>query len=309
MGSFRRSSAAFVTTALRHGARLLLGVLLVACDGSDVLDVWASGEGILRVTATASGASPLAGHYVEWMADGARSAVLPQGVTQLRLTPGRHSLRVEPAFNCVVERPDTEVEIRVGEVSDIQIAASCVGVGHVRAAVSVTGAEVPRYVTIDLSGAAPPLGPQSLRVATNDTTWLTLLAGDWRGVVRESALCLGAPAVNFSVSASGTVDIRLELACPGDKGTLRVSTTIVGTYVLRDLILSIDGMCTFDEDWGPTGCHSVPPGGGSIYLLPGSHTVEIYSLPSGCTVVGQHPATVTIVRGETVDVSFTVTCT
>jgi hypothetical protein len=29
----------------------------------------------------------------------------------------------------------------------------------------------------------------------------------------------------------------------------------------------------------------------------------------GCTVSGEHPATVMIVRGETVDVAFTLNCT
>jgi hypothetical protein len=40
----------------------------------------------------------------------------------------------------------------------------------------------------------------------------------------------------------------------------------------------------------------------------GQHTIELYGLPAGCSVVGPNPRVVTASEGGTIDTKFQVAC-
>jgi hypothetical protein len=96
--------------------------------------------------------------------------------------------------------------------------------------------------------------------------------------------------------------------CGGDGGGGGITPPATGSIEIRittagdaaGYTVSVDGAAA--ETVGPNATIT------KANLEAGSHTVQLGGLPAGCTVAGQNPQSVSVLAGQTVVVSFAVTC-
>jgi TolB protein len=97
-------------------------------------------------------------------------------------------------------------------------------------------------------------------------------------------------------------------ACSGDNGG-GVTAPTGGTLEVRTVTTGeAPGEYTISIDGGP----AQPIGSNATLTIsdldPGSHTIQLGGLPSGCTVSGENPGTISVTAGSTSILVFTVTC-
>jgi hypothetical protein len=112
-------------------------------------------------------------------------------------------------------------------------------------------------------------------------------------------------AVAVTVVANQTVDVSFSVTCTTPAtGTLRVSAPTTGFRSTAPYAAGVSP-CDFIHACST----SVSPGGTALMQLnTGTYTVTLDAIPSGCTVAGSRSQQVTIGQGQTVDVTFSVTC-
>lgn len=83
-------------------------------------------------------------------------------------------------------------------------------------------------------------------------------------------------------------------------GSIRVIVVTTGEDVATSYTVNLDGMTD----------RSVSANGSVVFgtLLAGAHEIQLNAVPTNCTVSGTNPRSSEVVVGETVDVTFEVSC-
>jgi hypothetical protein len=111
--------------------------------------------------------------------------------------------------------------------------------------------------------------------------------------MRYAALVLGLCLI--SSACDGGTEIVGPLT-----GSVEITTTTTGTTDAAGYTVSINGEAP--EAIGLNASLT------RADLAPGAYSVQLGSVPDGCTVAGDNPRGVTIRPGETAPVTFAVTC-
>jgi hypothetical protein len=131
---------------------------------------------------------------------------------------------------------------------------------------------------------------------------LPMTEGLYRVQLSEIATTCAVDGDNPATSFVGGDTIRsLTFRVECGPGTLTVNTATSGTGTDPDgYILLVD-----DVEVGTPSLN----GSLSMPLEPGSHSVRLSGIATGCTASGTNPRTVTVARNRTVTTTFTLTCT
>ena len=127
----------------------------------------------------------------------------------------------------------------------------------------------------------------------NHTVTLTGIAGN--------CAVEGANPRPVTVADGGTAEIAFAIACTAASGSLRITTTTTGDSPDQDgYTASVDGGTAQSIEVNGTRMVSG--------LNPGSHQVTLGGLASNCTISGSNPRSATVNAGNTVEISFSVSC-
>lgn len=104
-----------------------------------------------------------------------------------------------------------------------------------------------------------------------------------------------------TVQSGATASVAFAVTCSATSGGIEVSTSSSGPGSDPDgFELLLDG-----NTRGPIAPNTSTSLAG---IIPGSHTVGLTGLAANCQVVGENPRTLTVALGQTVQVSFAITC-
>ncbi len=166
---------------------------------------------------------------------------------------------------------------------------------------STTGVELdPDGYSFSVDGqAAQPIGAQA--TVTVDRL------GDGQHTIELSGMapnCAveGENPRTVTVASGATATVAFAIVCGAGTGAVRVVTATSGPGTDPDgFILLLDG-----ADRGTTGPSATTTLSG---IEPGPHTVGLAGLAGNCQAAGENPREVTVVAGQTAELSFAVTCT
>lgn len=139
-------------------------------------------------------------------------------------------------------------------------------------------------------------------LAPNDTIDFPLDRGLYRVQLLDIGNTCAVDGDNPATSFVGGDTIRvLAFRVECGPGTLSVTTATSGTGTDPDgYILLVDEVEV-----------ATPPTSGNVQVSaePGSHSVRLSGIGTGCTASGTNPRTLTVARNRTVTTTFTLTCT
>ena len=172
--------------------------------------------------------------------------------------------------------------------------------GAVRLATTTSGAspDPDGYAFAVDGGAAQPIGTgASTTVAAvaagNHSVTLSGLAGN--------CTVQGTNPRAVTVAAGATAEVSFAVTCTAATGSLRIKTTTTGDSPDPDgYTATVDAGTAQSIDVNGTRTVSG--------LNPGSHQVTLGGLASNCTVSGSNPRSATVNAGNTVEISFSVSC-
>jgi hypothetical protein len=172
-------------------------------------------------------------------------------------------------------------------------------------------------VTVNVVTSGSPSDAEGYAVSIDAGTPVTI---DINGSVTFEALASGGHTVlltdvapnctvvgdnprTVDVDAGETAETTFDVTCDPDAGAIAVTTTTSGESLDSDgYTISVDGGAT----------HAI--GANSTVIITGfgegDHNVSLGDIDSNCSLGGlANPMTVSVVAEETIDVTFTVTCT
>ena len=172
-------------------------------------------------------------------------------------------------------------------------------------------------VTVNVVTSGSPSDAEGYAVSIDGGTPVTI---DINGSVTFTALASGGHTVlltdvapnctvvgdnprTVDVDAGETAETTFDVTCDPDAGAIAVTTTTSGESLDADgYTISVDGGAT----------HAI--GANSTVIMTGfgegDHNVSLGDIDSNCSLGGlANPMTVSVVAEETIDVTFTVTCT
>ncbi len=225
------------------------------------------------------------------------------------VTPGLHSLGLSGlAGNCqVAGQNPREISVVAGQTVQVPFNVTCVppgpGTGTLEITTSTTGSDPDADgYALSLDGAASqPIGPNAMLTLSNIPGGAHSI--DLLGIAANCRLSDPNPR-RVSVTAGGTTSVAFAVTCaprPPETGDVRVSVSTSGSSQDTDgYTVSVDGGS--GQSITANGSRTIPN------LALGQHSVQLGGIASNCTVTGENPISVIVNAGQTVTVSFTVSC-
>lgn len=263
--------------------------------------------GSATITVSTSGVSPDPDGYAVTLDGADRGALAASGeITIDGLAAGDHVVGLSGvAANCQVagENP-RPVTVAPGAAVTAAFTLTCGApppvTGGIRVTTTTTGnSPDPDGYAFAVDGSATqPVGTTAtatvVGLATGDHT-LTL-----SGIAGNCAV-QGANPRPVSVAAGATAEVAFAVTCTAATGSLRIRATTTGDSPDPDgYTASVDGGTA--QSIEANGTRTVSG------LNPGSHQVTLGGLASNCTVSGSNPRSATVNAGNTVEISFSVSC-
>lgn len=264
----------------------------------------------IRITTSTSGSDQDQDGYAVAVDGGAEQ---PIGVTATiplaNIAAGDHTIELAGiTANCTLTgtNPRT-VTAPAGGETEVSFEVGCVsrpptlGTLQVNTVTTGPGPHPDSYMVSVDGGPAQPIGPVT-SLAISDLAPGVHSVG-LSGIPDNCQLTTENPA-SITVTVGVVSLVTFTVACtevPGTSGVLTVTTTSTGFDVDPDgYVLAVDGGTP-----QPVGVNTEL----SIAKLSvGPHSVSLASVARNCTVDGENPRNVAIVEGDTVRVSFAVTC-
>ncbi len=304
-------------------------VTVVAGDTADVAFAvtCAATTGIVEVMAATSGADPdsngyaigvdplcdLYDCYYQWS-----DVVGANGTVRFVVNAGYHTVWLEDvAPNCAVSGANADtVQVVAGDTTRLTFVVTCSDLsGDLRVTAVTTGGDLdPNGYTVRVDDRAWHIVPVKGSVSVPGPWAVGEHAVELRDVASNCTVA-GANPRTVTVAGGDTVDVAFAVACTGlpTTGWLRVTTATTGDELdSNGYTLNVDGLCYSegyyggwcDYQWrdtvGVSGTFTIP----DVPL--GDVTVQLQDVARNCTVAG--PSTVSIVAGDTAEVTFAVTC-
>jgi len=276
------------------------------------IDRVAPTTGALSVIVHTTGNTPDPNGYTVTV-DGAQSrpVAIEDTITYTGVATGTRSVQLGGlAPNCSVPAGATRpVVVAAGQTATVTFSVSCPSTppptGNLKVKASTTGATPdPNGYTVTIDGDS------SRTIMSNDSTTYTLVAGTSYlvelGDVASNCTVTGGPSQTKTVIAGQTVTAAFTVTCPTPPpptGDLTVTTSTTGSsFDPNGYTVAVDG--------GTPRSIAINNSTGITFtgLTPTSHTVVLGDVASNCTVSGGPSQTKTVVAGQTVTASFTVTC-
>jgi len=217
---------------------------------------------------------------------------------------GMHTVALENlALNCVVAGSNpVSVSVPSGQSVEVRFAITCSDPGTliVITETTATNGARPESYSLILDGRPGP------RVSASGRTAMVVGEGDHRVEltdVPESCASVGGNAVEFSISAGDTTEIRFEIACPPVPldPTIEVSVSTIAFFGYTDqngYFIMLDSVRV--RHVGNQGKTRLTP------VSLGSHVVQLSDLAPGCSYSG--PLDVLVPDSAAVPVHFRVSC-
>jgi Tol biopolymer transport system component len=285
---------------------LAVGAVLVgpSCGGQDITQ---PSSASLEVTSSTIGSEPDANGYTVQIDAETTQALAPSGTLRTTdIAPGNHTVQLDGvAANCTVlgENPRS-VNIAAGETTTVTFEVTCGATTSSLQVSSTTTGPSPDAdgYRISLDGTDQGALGQSDRV-----TFGSVAPGDHLlGLNGVTGNCRvdGENPRNLTFAAGESSTAAFDVACglpPKNAGTLQLTTTVTGDDPDPDgYVFLLDG-----ETSQPIGVAA------SVSLdnvAAESHTVELSRIAENCSVEGSNPRSVMVPAGETVELTFAVTC-
>ena len=263
--------------------------------------------GSMRVTTSTSGVSPDPDGYTITLNGSDRGALAVTGESRLEaLAAGEHVVGLSGvAANCQVtgENPRS-VTVAAGTEVTVAFALICAAppavTGTLRVTTSTSGQspDPDGYAFSVDGGAGQPIGTTASTtvdaVATGDR--VVALSG-----VASNCTVQGTNPRPVTVATGATAEVAFAVTCTSATGSLRITTATTGDSPDPDgYTAAVDAGTA--QPIGVNG--SVTVAG----LNPGAHQVTLGGLASNCRVTGDNPRSATVTAGNTVELSFAITC-
>jgi hypothetical protein len=266
-------------------------------------------SGILAVTTATGGTSQDPDGYSLSLDGGTPQPIaLNATLTLPNLRPGQHAVQLlGVATNCNLAGSNpAPVALPAGGTAAVSFGITCAPPpstsGSLQSTAATSGSSPDDSYTVNIDGG----GAQAL-TANGSITTTGVAPGEHSvllGDVAPNCTVSGANPRPVSVIAGQTAAVSFVITCvepPVDAGSIRVTAATSGNLLDTDgyqvsadngaaLELAINGTRTFEG------------------LRPGSHAIRLAGLASNCTVSGENPRTASVTAGQTVTVSFTITC-
>jgi Tol biopolymer transport system component len=285
----------------RTGAVLVAGVLSLSCGD----DTGPTGPGDLLTSTASTGSDVDPDGYVVDIDDGARLEPVESNgsVTITGLSPGTHSVALtQVATNCTVNGANPRsVSVASGGTASTTFVVTCGPLfGVMRVTTATSGEEIdPDGYALSVDGASGPA------IGTDETLDLTDVTSGVHQLelvdVASNCEVTGENPRSVTVPAGGQTAATFSVTCAASTGSIEATTSTSG----------------IDED--PDG-YTVTVDGGSAQPIgtdativiagvsPGDRSVELGDVAGNCAVAGDNPRSVTVSEGETVSVTFAVSC-
>ena len=263
--------------------------------------------GGVTIIASTTGVSPDPDGYTVTLDGADRGALGVSGdITIDALAAGDHVVGLSGiAANCQVAGENPRgITVTAGASATAVFTVSCIAppavTGGVRVATTTTGdsPDPDGYAFAVDGGASQPLGTSAAAtvagLATGSHT--VTLSG-----LASNCTVQGTNPRAVTVAAGATAEVAFVVACTAATGSLRIRTTTTGDSPDQDgYTATVDG-----------GAARTIEVNGSLTvsgLNPGSRQVTLGGLASNCTVSGSNPRSAAVNAGNTVEISFSVSC-
>jgi WD40-like Beta Propeller Repeat len=285
-----------------------------------VLGVWLGGcsepgpnFGAIRASVATTGGDVDLDGYTLLLDDSAHAIQVNAEEQFSHVATGTHTVSLgDVAQNCTVSDETSRfVTVRGGQTAKVAFAVTCsaltgVGTLEVRVATSGTELDFDGYeVYVDAGCLEWSCEYWSDWASPNDTVWFVVPIGQhWVDLASVARNCTLANAGYAVVTPGDTTRVALAVTCE-PSGSMRVTTVTTGAD------LDPDG---YTVQWGRVGQDPryYLQGTNASVTIPqlgaGQYSVRLDGVAPNCTVTGQHPVTVTVVVGTTIEVPFAVTC-
>jgi hypothetical protein len=263
----------------------------------------------VRVTTVTTGLDLDASGY-RITADGAdRGAVPASGTMLIRLEPGARTIALtDLAANCSLVGPGSHAATVVtGEVVPLHFDAECLAAtGVVGVAFVAEGVDTDGEYGAELDGVHHPVQPAR-------TTYLAgVTPGSHLVALRPPANCAAqTEPQSVTVTAGGTirdtVEVSFAVTCTTRVASVEVSVQTSGTAPPQGYTVWVCAQPDFYCAFYPYLLGSVGPNGTLVAPIdPGTYDLWLADIPTTCGHTGRRQFA--IVRGQTVPLSFTVSC-
>jgi len=223
------------------------------------------------------------------------------------LTAGSHSVTLEGiAANCTVAGDNPrDIAVTSGATTPTTFSLTCAPTtGSVEVATITTGnaEDLDDGYTVAVGpAAATPIGINTTATFSQITPGnQTVTLGD---IADNCTLDDGQNPRTLAVVAGQTTLTTFDLTCAPTTGSIQVTTVTQGDA--QDL--DPDGY-TVTIDQGASSAIGINAAETYAPFLPGAHTVTLGDIDGTCTVTGENPSTANVVAGQTVQVTFNITC-
>jgi len=262
--------------------------------------------GALRVTVNTSGSNPDPDGYGVSLDGGASAAIgVSASMTLSSLSSGAHQVElVGVALNCTVgganPRSVTVASARTANVTfNVTCSAPAPDAGTLQVTTATTGQDLDASYTVAVdNGSAQPIGANATLSLPNVSAAEHQVR--LQGIAANCSL-QGANPVRVTVASGAVAQAAFAVTCtaiPPQPGSLRITVQTSGASQDNSYTVSVDGgnALTF------SGSRTVEN------LTPGSHSVLLGDIAANCTVGGANPQTVSVPSGQTLAVTFPVSC-
>ena len=279
--------------ALRAIAAGLALVAVAACD-----DATAPQTGAMRVVISTVG-EDLDDAYRLSVDDGPPREVGSNGEFVIAgLHPGDHSVQLgDIASNCSHHSTTREVDVARNDTSDVLYHIGCVPrVGTILVVVTTIGSD-PDETGYTVSVTGHPSRQAGLQ---QSLTYLSVREGTYRVRLDDVAPnCSGGAELVVSVLYPLTTIVPFTVVCTPTTGAVNVAVTTTGP----------DPDDRYTVRVGSDSATVLSTGAAVLSRLsPGDRTISLLNVAPNCTVSGGPDRPVRIIAGQTVNVSYAVTC-
>jgi hypothetical protein len=273
----------------------------------------------LRVTIATTGVALPTGYRVNVAGFGWQNAPVNGSVAFYSIPSGEYSVELNDiASNCVVSGASPRaVTVSEGATAELSFAVTCSSatVGSIRVTTRTTGDD------IDPNGyyVNDPTDPwdYGILLPANGSVLIDgVLPGDTRlsiWHVASNCAVVGPDDQTVTVKAGATSEVIVAVTCAGNLPSIRVTIATTGTDIDPDgYVLLFQGADIGCGGTVPLGCDGPVPVNG-VYTLSGLNPFEPYEVvlagvAPNCAVSDDNDRYVTVTKGATVDVMFTITC-
>src|SRR5690349_5212141 len=262
--------------------------------------------GSLTVTTVTTGSSLPTADYTVSVDGGSGQPIHPNGTaTFTGLSVASHTVTLAgvPA-NCTVSGGSSQSVNVTASGSTAAFTSACTALppptGSVTVTASTTDSSLP---TADYSASIDGGTGQAIH-PTGNVTFTGVSAGSHTVAlsgVPTNCTVTGGASQTVTVIANQTATTPFAITCTALTGSLTVTTSTSGSNAPSSYTFSVDGGAS--QTIGASA--SVPISG----LGAGSHSVQLSTVPSNCSVSEANPQSVTVPAGGSATARFTITCT